>query len=170
MKNLVIRITHWCTLIARAATGAAFLVIIGAVVLQLLGRSGMMKTVIWTEELTRFALLWLTAFGAGLGLRSGDLVNVDILSESLPGRFPWAFRLFGAAATAVFAFILIEPAQFFTKIGARQTAPALGIHMNWVHAASLVMLLVVGIFAALRVISMLLGAEDGLPVTRTEED
>ncbi len=169
MKRLISTATTVLVTLARIGTGAAFLVIIAAVVVQLLGRSGVIPTVIWTEELTRFALLWLTAFGAGLGLRSGALVNVDLVSESLPGRLPWMLRLFGAAVTAGFAFLLLSPAAFFTKIGARQTAPALGIHMNWVHAAAFVALLVLGIFALLRVIGMLAGSDDGLPNNAPEE-
>ena len=68
------RLISLLTAIARIATGLCFGAIIVAVVLQLLGRSGVIPTVIWTEELTRFSLLWLVACGAGLGLRSGDLV------------------------------------------------------------------------------------------------
>ena len=158
------------TTIARIGTGAGFAVIIIAVIIQLLGRSGLVQPVIWSEELTRFALLWLTAFGAGQGLRSGDLVNVDIVSEALPGRFPWALRLFSAIVTLVFAALLIKPALLFVKVGARQTAPAMGIHMNWIHAAALVTLVFLGLFALLRVIAMLTGVENGLPLKPAEDE
>lgn len=169
MKSLVGHVTKAAVLIARLATGVAFLTIIVAVIIQLLGRSGFVPAMIWTEELTRFALLWLTAFGAGLGLRTGALVNVDIISEALPGKQPWMLRLFAAVVTASFALMLISPAALFTKIGARQTAPALGIHMDWIHAAALVTLLVLGIFAILRVIGMIIGTDDGLPTKSAEE-
>lgn len=169
MKRLISTFTSALTLIARGATGAAFMVIIIAVVIQLLGRSGVIAPLIWTEELTRFALLWLAACGAGLALQSGDLVNVDIVSEALPGNWPWRLRMLGAAGTAIFAFALISPALFFTQIGTRQTAPALGIHMNWVHVTSLVALVVLGLFATLRVIGMITGTQDGLPLRQSEE-
>ena len=54
------------TAIARIATGLSFAAIIAAVIIQLLGRSGVISSVVWTEELTRFALLYLAAFGVGL--------------------------------------------------------------------------------------------------------
>ncbi len=59
--------------------------------------------------------------------------------------------------------MLVPSAWLYTSIGARQTAPALGIKMDWIHASSMVALLLLGIFAALRVIAMLTGDEDGLP-------
>ncbi|WP_376872865.1 TRAP transporter small permease [Albirhodobacter sp. R86504] len=157
------RLISILTSAARIATGLCFGVIIIAVILQLLGRSGVIPSVIWTEELTRFALLWLVAFGAGLGLRSGDLVNVDLVCEALPKRGPWILRLIAAAVTAVFGLMLVSPAWLYTSIGARQTAPALGIKMDWIHASSMVALLLLGVFAALRVVAMLTGDEDGLP-------
>ena len=86
------KFTAVLTVIARAATGVAFMVIIVAVVVQLLGRSGIISSVVWTEELTRFALLYLAAFGVGLSYRSGNLVNVDIVCEALPERAAWLLR------------------------------------------------------------------------------
>lgn len=157
------RLISLLTAIARIATGLCFGAIIVAVVLQLLGRSGVIPTVIWTEELTRFSLLWLVACGAGLALRSGDLVNVDLICEALPKRGPWILRLVAAVVTAVFGLMLVPSAWLYTSIGARQTAPALGIKMDWIHASAMVALLLLGIFAALRVIAMLTGDEDGLP-------
>ena len=68
--------------------------------IQVLGRSFFHSSPVWTEELTRFALLYLAAFGAGLSYRTGDLVNVDMICEALPGRWPWLLRLVSAAATA----------------------------------------------------------------------
>jgi len=65
----------------RAGVGLAFCVLIGAVLYQVIGRSIGMSSV-WTEELTRYALLYVAAFGVGLSLLSGDLVNVDVICGS----------------------------------------------------------------------------------------
>lgn len=165
MKQLVSTIVP----LSRAATGAAFLVLMGAVLLQVLGRSGLSSSPVWTEELTRFALLYLAAFGAGLSFRSGDLVNVDIISESLPGNWPKRLRFVGAAATAVLCGFLVVPAWKYTSIGAMQTSPALEWRMDFIHASVLVMILSLLVFSAARVISILIGISDGLPQNRSEE-
>lgn len=149
--------------ISRFITGLAFAVLIGSVLVQVLGRSVFANSPVWTEELTRFALLFVAAFGAGLSYRSGDLVNVDLVCESLPGRWPKRLRFLSALATAVFCGALILPAWRFTSIGALQTSPALSWRMDFIHASMLVMMVSLFVFSALRAIGMLTGRADGLP-------
>lgn len=163
------RNTTWKTAVAlletcvSAATVIAFGVLIVAVTIQVLGRSVLLDSPVWTEELTRFALLYLAAFGVGLSFKSGDLVNVDIVSESLPGRGPWLLRLLSAAATAILSAVLIVPAWKYTAIGAMQTSPALGWRMDFIHASVLVMLISLFLFSSLRCLGMLMGESDGQP-------
>ncbi|OCX63785.1 C4-dicarboxylate ABC transporter substrate-binding protein [Thioclava sp. SK-1] len=155
--------------IARIATGISFAVIILAVLFQLAGRSGLTDAVVWTEELTRFALLFLAAFGVGLSYRSGNLVNVDIVMDLLPARLAWALRLICAVITFGFGVVLIKSTLLYLSIGARQTAPSLGIRMDVIHASVMVALISLSLFAALRVIEMLIGVSDGTP-DRLSED
>lgn len=156
-------VTQIFTIIARVLTGLNFLVIIGAVLTQLAGRSGIITSMVWTEELTRFALLYLAAFGVGLSYRSGNLVNVDIVSEALPAKLAWALRLICAIITCAFGLVLIKATWLYVSIGARQTAPSLNIRMDYIHAAVLVALLSLSLFAALRIIGMLARTTDGKP-------
>ncbi|WP_339760409.1 TRAP transporter small permease [uncultured Hoeflea sp.] len=153
----------------RAATGIAFAVLMGAVVIQVLGRSGLTSSPVWTEELTRYALLFLAAFGTGLSFRSGDLVNVDIISESLPGRWPWLLRLFGAIVTALMCAVLLVPAWKYTSIGAMQTSPALGWRMDLIHVSMLLLIVFLMLFATARAVFMILTGSDGLPENRVQE-
>lgn len=149
--------------LCRAGTGLGFAVLIAAVTTQVLGRSVFTSSPAWTEELTRYAMLWTVAFAAGLSFRSGDLVNVDILCEALPGRWPWLLRLTSAVATIGLCAALILPAWRFMAIGARQTSPVLKISMNLIHASVLVLLALLLLFALMRAFSMLSGASDGRP-------
>ncbi|WP_299360402.1 TRAP transporter small permease [uncultured Paracoccus sp.] len=147
----------------RVATGLSFAVLMAAVLLQVFARTFLGSSPVWTEELTRFALLYLAAFGTALSLSTGDLVNVDLVSESLPGRSPWMLRLVSALITLGFCLVLIWPAWRFTAIGAMQGSPALGLKMSWIHAAVLLMLAALALAAAIRVAGMLRGTTDGLP-------
>lgn len=151
------------TLFCKTGTGLAFAVLIIAVLTQVIGRSVVNSSPSWTEELTRYALLWLVAFGTGLSFRSGDLVNVDIVSEAMPPRTSHAMRFICAGITGVFCLALIWPAWFYTSIGMRQTSPVLKIRMDFVHASVLFLLAVLAIFALLRVVQMLTGQSDGRP-------
>ncbi len=154
--------------VARFAVGVAFFVLCAAVLIQVLGRSVFNASPVWTEELTRFALLYLAAFGVGLSYRSGDLVNVDLVCESLPGRLPWLLRLVSAAATALLCAVLLWPAWRYTSIGAMQTSPALTWRMDFIHASVLILLLSLLAFAVLRVYRMLFAGSDGRALSAEE--
>jgi TRAP-type transport system small permease protein len=154
--------------LARVLAGVAFLVLSASVIIQVLGRSVFSASPVWTEELTRFALLYLAAFGAGLAYRTGDLVNVDLICEALPGRWPWALRLVSAIATAGLCALLLPAAWRYTSIGAMQTSPALTWRMDFIHASILVLLASLLVFSALRVVRMLAGTSDGKPLAAEE--
>lgn len=159
---------QFIVLLARIGAGVSFAVLIGTVLIQVVGRF-IGSSPVWTEELTRYALLFSVAFGAGLSFRTGDLVNVDVICEALPGRAPWMLRLFAAIVTAGLAIYLLPHAWKYVSIGKMQTAPALGIKMHYVHFTVWLMLALLAVFASLRVLGMLAGTEDGKP-RKPEED
>lgn len=148
---------------------AAFLLLSGAVLLQVFARTFLSTSPVWTEELTRSCLIYIGALGAGLALRSGDMVNVDLLCENLPGRGPWVMRLLSALLTAGFALTLLPAAWAYTMVGSRQTAPSLGWRMDFVHASMLVLFLALALWALLRAFEMLTGRHDGRPIPTSED-
>lgn len=162
-------LTAALTYLFRAGLVLAFGVVIFAVTVQVVSRNLLPFSPAWTEELTRFALLYLAAFGIGIAYRTGDLVNIDVLLEALPERVGWVLRLAAAVLTCGMALLLIEPAMRFTDIGRMQTSPVLGIRMNWSHGAMIVLLAGLAIFAALRVVEMLTGSSDGRPEPPADE-
>ncbi len=149
---------------------AAFLLLSASVLLQVFARTFLSTAPVWTEELTRFCLLYIAAFGAGLALRSGDMVNVDLISENLPGRGPWVLRLICAVLTVIFSGLLLSAAWDYMRIGVRQSAPSLGWRMDFIHASMLVLLLTLGLWALMRVFEMLTGRHDGRPIPTSEEN
>lgn len=156
-------IIQWMRRLLRIGTGLSFLILIIAVTVQVVGRSFVDSSPVWTEELTRFALLYLAGFGTALALFTGDLVNVDLVSEGLPGRWPWRLRLISAALVLIFCVVLIGPAWKFTSIGAMQTSPAMALPMNYVHGSVLLLLAMLALAALMRIIGMLTGATEGKP-------
>ncbi|MFC0202251.1 TRAP transporter small permease [Paracoccus rhizosphaerae] len=148
---------------------AAFLLLSASVLLQVFARTFLATAPVWTEELTRFCLIYIAALGAGVSLRTGDMVNVDLLCESLPGRLPWLLRLTSAIVTVLFAGLLVSAAWQFTQVGARQTAPSLGWRMDFLHATMMVLFVTLGLWALMRVYEMLTGRNDGRPLPVSEE-
>lgn len=164
MKKLELTIVA----LSRIFLGLSFAVLIVAVLIQVLGRS-FGSSPVWTEELTRFALLYLCAFGIGLAWRSGDLVNVDIICESLPGQWPRRLRLVSSVISCGLCVFLLVPAWKFVSIGAFQTSPAMSLQMTYVHLSVFILLLSLALFSLLRVLSMLFHDDDGLAINRKPE-
>ncbi|WP_424944972.1 TRAP transporter small permease [Aliiroseovarius crassostreae] len=156
-------------IVAVCSTGVAmsFLVLIAAVLTQVLGRT-LGSSPVWTEELTRFAMLYTVTFGAGLSLRSGDLVNVDVVCESLPGTWPRRLRLLSAVATFALCTFLIAPAWKYVSIGALQTSPALGVRMDYIHFSVFALLIGIALFALMRILAMVFHADQGQPENQLE--
>lgn len=155
LRDQVKALNRGVSRLTEVLVGLAFLVLIITVTIQVLGRSGFFESPVWTEELTRFALLYLTAFGVGLSYLRGDLVNVDIVCEALPGRIPWLLRLICAVIITILCAYLIIPAWKFTAIGAYQTSPALAWRMDFIHASIFVLLVMLLVFALLRIVMLL---------------
>lgn len=154
--------------LSRTAVGLIFFALIIVVTIQIVTRTFDLPAPIWTEELSRYLLLYMVAFGIGLSLMTGEFVAVDLLQESVSENAAWWMRIVAAAATAVLSATMIWPAWRFVQIGAFQRSPSLRVTMDIVHASVFVLAILLFLFAALRVVGMLAGTDDGRP-QRPEE-
>ncbi|TKT69929.1 TRAP transporter small permease subunit [Aquamicrobium sp. LC103] len=161
-------LTRLLTAVSRVAVGLSFFLLIVVVTIQIVTRTFDLYSPVWTEEASRYLLLYMTAFGVGLSLVTGELVNVDLLQEAVSERIAWWMRLLSAALTAVIGAAMIFPAWKFTQIGAFQRAPSLRWSMDYIHASVLFLSILLFVFALVRVIGMLAGTDDGRP-QRPEE-
>lgn len=161
--------TRLISSLSRLGVGLAFSLLIVVVTIQIVTRSFGFHSPVWTEEASRYLLLYMTAFGVGLSLLTGEFVNVDLLQESLSERTSWWMRLFANILTAVMGAVMIWPAWRFTAIGAMQRSPSLRWSMDYIHASVLVLAILLFLFAMTRVIGMLAGLDDGRP-RPTEEN
>src|SRR5512137_813054 len=50
-------------------------------------------SVIWSEEVSRHLMIWLTFAGSGLALRTGAQIGIDTLQDALPVPAARALRL-----------------------------------------------------------------------------
>ncbi len=151
-------------MLCRSAVGIMFFILVGVVMLQVVTRTLDLHAPVWTEELSRYLLLYMTAFGLGLSLMTGDLVNVDLVQEIVPENVSWWMRLVSAIATAVIGIVMIYPAWRFTQIGAFQLSPTLRWPMSVMHASILVLSITLCLFGLLRAFAMVTGQSDGRPV------
>ncbi|MEQ5777423.1 TRAP transporter small permease [Thalassospira sp. NFXS8] len=155
--------------LCRIMTGVAFGLLFATVLIQVFARTFLPESPVWTEEFTRQCLLYMAAFGVGLSYRNGELVNVELVTDILPAPIQKTLLFASAVLTTVFAGLLVMPAWQFVSIGKWQTSPALGVRMDFVHASVFVLLILLSLFAALRVVRMIAGVSNGKPEGQTGE-
>lgn len=63
-------------------------------------------SIIWVEELTQYQMIWITYLGAGLALREGRHVAVEVLQDVLPTAARRYVRWFVAFAMLAFLVTL----------------------------------------------------------------
>jgi len=141
----------------RLLVAACFSVLLAAVLLQVVSRLLLPNPPVWTEELSRFSLLFAAALGIGLSLRSGELVGVDLVTMLLPRAGKAAVEALSCLVMIGFGLLLLRPAWAFVDIGSLQTSPALGWNMFWVHMSVLLAPLALILAAAERMIRVLSG-------------
>lgn len=98
VEQVFVAVNRWL-IIALMATMAVL--VFGNVVARYLLDASM----IWVEEFTQYQMIWITWLGAGLALREGRHVAVDLLEERLPQRARRTLRL--AIGLAVLVFLVV---------------------------------------------------------------
>ena len=90
-------------------------------------------SVIWSEEVARHLMIWLTFLGSGMALRSGAQIGIDTLQDALPAR---QARWLRAGIALGMLALFVSLAWFGVDYAWRarfQMAAALEIPMSWIY-------------------------------------
>ena len=63
---------------------ALFVALIGVILLQVVGRTDLMRGPVWTEELARWIWVWMAIIGLGAVERNNAHLRMGILADALP--------------------------------------------------------------------------------------
>lgn len=109
---------------------------------------GIIPRYIWTEEISRFCLVWIIMLGAMIAVRDGTHFDLDILPEPKTARGQAIRRSIVHAGIATVAAIFIVFGYRFALFGYDQSSELAGLNMLTIHIAwpiaGFVMLLFVG--------------------------
>ena len=107
---------------------SALLVLMVVVVfLQVIFRFVLHASLPWSEELSRYILVWLSFLGAAIGVRRGAHIGVEVVVSLFPKPLKIAAALFVHAAGMVFFSLLILYGWRILAVVGRQLSPA----MEW---------------------------------------
>ncbi|GAB6153486.1 hypothetical protein JCM17380_22360 [Desulfosporosinus burensis] len=90
----------------------------------------------WGEEVTAFAMIWITFLGSGLCVRKGLHVSMDAFVQLLPQRGQMIFKVFGNLVGLTFSvFMLVIGWNLMLKVGASgQISAAAMIPIKYIYA------------------------------------
>ena len=111
-------------------------VLILPVTLQIVARfTDLIPSYIWTEELSRFCLIWIIMIGASVAVRDGTHFDVDVLPEPKTLAGEAIGRLVVHSAILLVALIFLAFGWRFTQFSYDQSSELTGLNMAFIHVA-----------------------------------
>lgn len=89
----------------------------------------------WSEEGSKYLMVWLTFLGAPIALRHFAHINIDLLIKALPPRLRQFMHLFISIIIITTMAILFWKGIGFTQLGARQVASSFNFSMLYMYIA-----------------------------------
>jgi TRAP-type transport system small permease protein len=111
---------------------ATVAILIVPVCLQMISRfTDLIPPYIWTEELSRFLLIWMIMIGAMIGVREGTHFDVDVWPELSP-KANAALRLVSQVFMFGFALVYLLWGVQFVRFGWNQESELAELPMTWI--------------------------------------
>lgn len=122
----------------RIIVGCAFALIVVLTIAQVFFRFALDSPLIWSEELARLLLVWVTFVGAAVVAWDGTHLNVNVLFARMPGPLKAALRWFNLLVALTFLTILVWFSIPLVRIESMADMGALGIPFGWVRVPATV--------------------------------
>ncbi|MDR1731630.1 MAG: TRAP transporter small permease [Synergistaceae bacterium] len=127
-RNTLDRFLEWMSSIFFAG-------LIAVVLLQVYARMFLPKSPHWTEEASRFLMLYMVAFAAGLAAKERAYVNVDVFINFTRGRLRTLIQLVIDLLTIALMVATVWYGWKNALVGRIQTSASLEIPMHWIFAS-----------------------------------
>ncbi len=146
----------WIIQVERLLAAGLLVVVFGTMAAQVLARYVFRAPIAWSEELARFALIWLAFIAASLVMAEGRHITVDVVSGWLGPRARLLLECFTTSLVVLTCLmLLIGGLRFVWRVGL-VGSPALGIPMSWWYGAASLGLLLMAVHSLLNLIVTLL--------------
>lgn len=125
-ERVFVTVNRWLLIALLAAM--VVIVFANVVMRYVLGTS-----VIWSEEVARHLMIWLTFLGSGLALRTGAQIGIESLQDALPQSAARALRALLAVAMLLLFVLLAWYGVDYALRTRFQISAALNISMMYVY-------------------------------------
>ena len=112
-------------------------VMVAVVILQVVFRYIVKGSLPWSEELSRYLMVWITFVGASIGVKRGAHVGIEALVLVLPPKTQTIAKYVGIIISIIFCIVVLGASLGILKrqIVSHQISPAMRIPMWWAYAA-----------------------------------
>lgn len=110
-------------------------VMVATIMLQVFCRFVLGNPLSWSEELARYAFVWITFLGAAVAYRHGGHIVVDTVVVLLPRRLQAALAWIVDALMVVALVVLLVQGMNIVEVNSNVEATMLEIPMSWVYAS-----------------------------------
>jgi len=135
MEQINKSIANLSNIIDRAMVGMVFLIVAAMVIvttLQVVFRVAF-NALTWSEELSRYLLVWGTFFGATLAYKRGNHIAVTFIIDFFPTRLRVWFNVFTYLLSLAFFVIVAQQGLNMITMQVFQVSPALQMPMRYVY-------------------------------------
>jgi TRAP-type C4-dicarboxylate transport system permease small subunit len=139
-----------------------FITIIVVAFLQVFSRFIMGKAIPWTDELSRFGLVWITFIAAGLGVKRGSHVAIDILYNVFPPPIKKAVGILINVSIIAFGIFVIYYGSTLVQTSLTQLSASLSIPIGGVYAVVPISGFLMAVFALGNLVSFFAKEESGI--------
>ncbi len=116
----------------------SILILWGTVVvvfLQIMARYVFKVPLVWTEEVARFAFIWLAFVGVAVTERQNAHFRVTFLVEKAPPRLRFAIWILVELCILVTLVLFFFEAIKYTKLGAQNVSAVMQLHLSYIYAS-----------------------------------
>ena len=131
-----------------------------ALSLQVIARYVFNTGFAWTEETTRYAMIWMVFVGAAVCTKRGIHVVVDALEEFAPKLIP-VLKVIQYIITLLYCGIVCNYSVQNLANAAKQTSPNVKIPMNYLHMVFPVSMVLIVIYTLRHLVGLFRGEKYG---------
>ncbi|WP_207460080.1 TRAP transporter small permease subunit [Azospirillum sp. SYSU D00513] len=152
MRRILAVLVAGASALCRYGTLLAFAMLIAVVLLQVLGRVPGIRSPAWTEEVARFALVYLVAFSCGLALLRGELVAVDLFVAPLPEPVRRVVDRVIDVVVLLFSLAILPGAYDYVVGSFGERARSIDLPMVGIYVVALIIPLSLAFFSVARLL------------------
>jgi TRAP-type transport system small permease protein len=149
------RVNDVLTTLCGTALGLMVLsVFLGVLVRFVFTHTSVRISVPWTEEVSRYLMIWTVFVGGGIAARHGKLIGVEFVVQALPAALGRSVKYAALMLSIVFYALLCVIGWQWVEFGQSQTSPVLEVPMVVINLA----MVAGGVVMALNTVALIVDA------------